>query len=205
MLIVNAVGHTSFTIKGVTYYIDNENTQKDDLLGSIKALVCHWTAGTLSQFYNGYHFNIGMIGNEVIVLKTLGLTQKGQHVWGRNTGMVGIALCAMKDWVIEPTIYQLDTMAILLAELSAWKQLNPESKITLPKKQVQGATLVTLDTSRNFNIIADHKEFAEADGYGSERQDIKQYMIPVRNKAIRYFKELKSGTRKFLFLDLIKE
>lgn len=211
MKIINAVNKNSIVINNKNYPIHFENSQKDDLLGSkILGLVCHWTAGDYDDFYDGYHFNIGFINNEVIVVKTLGNNQKGQHVWGRNTGMIGITLCAMKDWILEPNQYQLDIMSILIAEICAWKNLNPESKISLPKKQVQGDTLITLGGTQSFNLISDHREFAIADGYPSERQDINNskkkidYMVEVRAKAIKYYKELKANKRNFLFVDIIK-
>lgn len=204
MIQVNAVNKGLVIINKKNYFIHNENQQKQDPLGIVKGIVLHWTAGDHDDFYNGYHFNIGEINNLPVIIKTLGWNQKGQHLWGRNTGMIGITLCAMKDWKILPTQKQLDILPILIAEICAWKNLNPEGKISLANKKVVGQDLIDIGGFSNFDVISDHRTFAKKDGYGSERQDIKQYYLPAKEKAIIYFKELKSNKRKFHFLELLK-
>lgn len=205
MKIINAVGKSSFKLNNKTYYINNDNSQLNENMGKVIGIVLHWTAGDQKTFYNGYPINIGFIDNEVIVVKTIKFTQKGQHVWQRNSGLLGIALCAMKVWIIKPNEYQLDIMSLFIAEYCSWNKLDPEKTISLPEKKLVGITLVNTGRNKNFPIISDHRTFAEADGYGSERQDILNYYQPVREKAIQYYKELKNNKRKFQFLEILKE
>ena len=95
MKIINAVNKSNVVINKKTYYITPENEQKEQAMNDLEGVVLHWTAGTHSEFFDGYHFNVGFIDNEVVVLKTLGFNQKGKHLWGRNSGMVGVTLCAL--------------------------------------------------------------------------------------------------------------
>lgn len=204
MYILDGVNKSNVLVNNMSYPIVDENSQKNDSLGTIKGIVCHWTAGDYKTFFNGYHVNIGFINNQVVVVRTLDFKQKGQHLWGRNSNMLAITICAMKDWILKPNQYQLDTMSLIIAEVCCWYDLDPTGFLTLPRKQNQNNTLVTLEGNQTFNVISDHREFAIHDGYSSERQDIKEYMLPVRQKAIEYYKELKSGKRRFIFLDIIK-
>lgn len=211
MYIINAVNKDKVTIAGKVYLIHKENNQKQEPMSNPLGTVNHWTAGDYDDFYDGYHFNIGIINNQIAVVKTLNFNQKGQHLWGRNSGMIGITLCAMKDWILTPSFEQLDTMAILNAEICAWKNINPRGILKLPKMKVVGNSISFVGGSQNFNAISDHREFAIADGYGADRQDInntklkKDYMVTVREKTIIYFADLKAGRRKFLFADLLKD
>lgn len=210
MYIVNGVNKDSILINGKNYTIHKENSQKSEPMSNPLGNVNHWTAGDYDDFYDGYHFNIGIVNNQIAVVKTLNFNQKGQHLWGRNSGMIGITLCAMKDWVLFPTNEQLDTMAILNAEICAWKNINPKGILKLPRMKVTGNTISFVGGSQNFNAISDHREFAVADGYGASRQDInntkikRDYIIDVRQKTILYFNDLKADRRKFLFADLLK-
>lgn len=202
---INAVGKSSFKLNDKTHYIHNDNSQANETFKNVSGLVLHWTAGDYKTFFNGYHVNFGFIENEVIVVKTLNFNQKGQHVWQRNSNLIGLTLCSMKDWVLKPNEYQLDMLSLFIAEFCAWYNLNPENEITLPEKKLVGNTLVNTGKNKKFPIISDHRTFAESDGYASERQDIKDYYKPVRDKAIQYYKELKANKRKFVFLSLLKE
>lgn len=214
MKIIDASNKSVFKLFGKTYYIYKENSQKNELMGKILGLVPHWTAGTHSQFFDGYHVNFGFINNEVIVVKTLKFTQKGQHLWARNSGLIGLTLCAMKDWLLKPNKYQVDMMALFIAEYCCWYGLDPESEITLPEKyRVNYSTLGNTGKMKKFPVIADHRTYAVSDGYGSERQDILDskvkpevnYLIIVRDKAIKYYNELKNNKRTFQFLSILKE
>lgn len=213
MKIINASNKNSFKLFGKIYYIQKENSQKNETMGKVIGLVPHWTAGDYQTFFDGYHVNFGFINNEVIVVKTLLFSQKGQHLWARNSGMIGLVLCAMKDWLLKPNKYQVDMMALFIAEYCCWYGLDPESEVTLPEKyRVNYNTLGNTGKMKKFPIIADHRTYAESDGYGEERQDILDskvnpevnYYEIVRDRAISYYKQLKANKRKFVFLSLLK-
>lgn len=199
-------GIPSLLVENQKIKIARINSQKSEALGTIVGIVNHWTAGMFDTAFDDYHFNICLLGTKAVIVKTLNLTQKGQHVWGRNTGLVGVSLACMSNPKVKathPHPAQIEAMAVIEAELCAWKHLNPSGTISLPDKDNTGTALVNTGKYHNFNVISDHAEFAKEDRYFPDRWDIGEYQNIVRSKVIQYHKELKEGKRKFQFKELI--
>ncbi len=192
----------SFMQNKVKFQYISENESRREFYDNEKHIVNHWSAGRRNQLWDGYHFNITEINDQIFVFKTLKRKEKGQHLWGRNTGCIGNSICSMFEGD-KPTDGMIDTLALLNAEQCAWYGLNPEGTILLPKKKVIEGKLVTIAGNINAPIIADHKHFSDIE-YPSQRIDIGVYMITVKRKAIQYLKELKDGKRQFLFKEIIK-
>lgn len=193
----------AFSINGIKFNLLSDNTRGESS-GVEKHLVNHWTAGTATQLFNGYHYNITEVNNEVFVFKTLNRKEKGQHVWGRNTGAIGNTLCCMYNNK-KPTDKMIDALAILNAEQCAWYNIDPRKQIQLAKKKRTGVnSLVTVSGFINAPTVSDHSFFAKQDGYASDRWDIGDYMKIVYDKCLKYYDELKSGKRQFTFKEIIK-
>lgn len=193
----NAVKKDSIIIEGLKLPILKKNTQKNDPLGPIKGIVLHHTAGHYKDIYDDYHFNIPFIKNKASVVKTLNFSQKGQHIWGRNTGEIGISLDCLATPDIVPQYDQLDCMAILIAEICAWKRIDPKGT----HSSYNPNTGVLIPNAPN---ITDHKFYSSQkyDKYG--KIDIKDLDL-VLKLVDKYYKELKSNERQFMFVDLLKE
>ena len=101
---------------------------------------------------------------------------------------------------LQPTNNMLDTMAILAAEICAWKNISPVNKITLPKMHLGKV----IPGSINIDVIADHAMYAKEDGYKAERWDIGHYYNSVKSNTIKYFQDLKSDKREFIFVELLR-
>lgn len=63
--------------------------------GSIDRVYLHWTAGRYHEIYSDYHISIDSDGR--IYVPAADLTIRRSHTWKRNTGSVGIAVCACVD------------------------------------------------------------------------------------------------------------
>ena len=186
--------------------IHRENQQRGEFFGDVIGICLHWNAGWYHQAYDGYHLNVALTSKDSknpVVVQTLGLGEKGQHLYARNTGMVGISICCMAKPDVVPSIGQLDTTSILVAEISAWKRLDFKELI-LPKKQDINGKLVDIP-NKTIKVLSvtDHAEFARYD-YPSFRVDIGKYKKQVIDKARVYYNELKTGKRKFTYESIFK-
>ncbi len=197
-------GH--FVVNGVRFYFKRSNSQKSEPIGDLLFNVSHWTAGSPLTVYDDYHFNITEYDNVVYVFKTLKWSEKGQHLWGRNSNAIGYALCCMRTPKNTPTLNMLDALSTLKAETCAWKKIEPSKSIDLPKKKYtrldHRLALVDAPGKLVTPAITDHSFFGDNDGYGNI--DIKGHIGWVRKEALRVFSELKSGKRQFKFLELLK-
>lgn len=195
-----------FVANGVRFYFNRNNSQKNETLGDPLFNVCHWTAGSSLSIFDDYHFNITQYGNTVYVFKTLKWHEKGQHLWGRNSNAIGYTLCCMSSPNKIPTGNMLDALAVLIAEVCAWKHMEPSKNINLPRKKYMKLdhrlSLVNIPGEISAPIITDHSFFGDNDGYGNP--DIKKYIADIRKKAIKVFDELKSAKRQFVSLSLLK-
>lgn len=89
------------------------------------AFALHWTAGSHSTTFGYYHWNIQGSGK---VVPTLSERTRGAHVAGTNTGVIGVAWCAMAGGGMKAgrpfstsapiTPLMVERMACLLAERS---------------------------------------------------------------------------------------
>lgn len=60
--------------------------------GGFDRLYLHWTAGRYGEIYDDYHISID--GDGRVYLPDENLLIKRNHTWKRNSGAIGIALCA---------------------------------------------------------------------------------------------------------------
>ncbi len=121
-------------------YMRRENVDSTAELGTPNAITLHWSAGTHDQTFDHYHINITGDGTVVQTRPTHGTGSLGSHTWHRNTGNIGIGICAMADGVpITPA--QEDSAARTVAELMG----------------VYGIPITA---------VHDHVYYARLDGYG---------------------------------------
>lgn len=184
-----------------------ENTQKQEPMGQPKGIVLHWGANNRFNWADGYHFNICDFSGEIVVVQSLKLTEKGSHVWGRNSGLIGISMSCMATSKLFPTDGQQETTSILIAEFCAWKSLDINGEILLPEKKYYPKPDRLIDTGKmiKFPVVTDHAEYAQKDGYFPARWDIGKFKTPVIIRAKQIYSELKNGKgRKFQFLEILK-
>lgn len=192
-------------INDINFSYISENSSRKDFFDKEKHIVNHWTAGNRKNLYDGYHFNVTEINNQIYVFKTLKRKEKGQHIWGRNSGAIGNTMCCMSTKSDFPTANMIEALSILNAEQCAWYGLDIEKEIILPKKQrIDYDSLITVAWQIKAPVISDHSYFAKKDGYSQERWDIGSYIETITNKAIQYHKELKENKREFIFKEIIK-
>lgn len=163
---------------GYSLHLFAANEQKNSPLGTITRCVLHWTAGSGLQMWDDYHFNIALAGKSPVVVKTCSLTQKGQHLFKRNTGAVGFTFAAPGPNSVTPEMIEI--MAKLLGEFCYKHGLDPAGK-----------------TADGFYVIDDHAAYAKADGYFPDRWDIGTLMKPLRQKAIWYHQQCEKNGCEF--------
>lgn len=199
-------------------YLALENTQYWQEMGSILGIVFHWTAGPWSVAFDGYGDNIvyNPLTKKAHVVHCLKWSQKGSHIWGRNTGLWGISFASMKgatdikNHMGEfPVVDEMIRVgAIYTAELCAWKGINPQGVLELTKKQAQGNSLITVPGILKAPTITDHKFFADADGYSSHRWDIGGakgwIMESLMSQLLERYRALKDGKAKFEYLGILR-
>ena len=191
---------------GLVIQLYPANLQAHEPLGPVNGFTLHWEATDRDDAYNDYHQCIlhDPKGKRACIAKCLDLAQKGQHAWGRNTGLYGIALAAMATG-FPATQEELDAMSLSIAEGCFKLKLNPRGKLQLPKKKRVGNTLVTVAGFIEVPVVHDHAHLAARDGYKSERWDIGSQLpkahkynlyAPVVAEALVIYDELVSGKRK---------
>lgn len=91
-------------------------------LGRDVKIYLHWTAGRYGQKYDDYHINIDQDGS--LWASTDDLSEALAHTWHRNTGSVGVTLCACYGATTDnlgdyaPTAAQIEAMAQVVAVLA---------------------------------------------------------------------------------------
>lgn len=196
-------------------YLLKQNTQKNETMGKPLHIVFHHTAGHKNVVCDDYHFCGAEVEGKAYVVKTLKTNEKGQHLWGRNSGAIGYSLCSMAKTkagkFIQPSDQQLEHAGLWLGEYSAWKNLDIKGTISLINKDYipSTKTLESMGTYENYAIVADHGYFALHDRYYPDRWDIGEYAyteLQLRSATLR--KELltiKPGQRKNTYLTDIIE
>lgn len=166
-------------------------------LGPIRLITLHWTAGRHDQVFHDYHFCITGDGG---CRATLPLTVKGAHTWRRNSGNIGVALCAMADGhpvTQHPvTQHQRETAAAVVAELCHVHHLPLRGVVALPRLHLVGGQLVEAGGVIEAPTVADHAWFAKRDGYYPDRWDIGEEYLPLLSKAAWYLEQLRLGKRQ---------
>jgi hypothetical protein len=160
-------------------------------LGTPKLITLHWTAGNHTMTFPEYHWCIRGDGSRI---QTLPMAEKGAHCWRRNSGNIGVSMCAMADGY-PVTAAQREATAVLCAELAGVYGLDLSATILLPELHLIGDQLQPTGRRRSFQVLADHAAFARADGYYPDRWDIgDEYpLIVARARGARA--EIKAGKR----------
>lgn len=161
-------------------------------LGTPKLITLHWTAGSYTQTYPHYHFCV--LGNGT-TMRTLPLTDKGSHTWGRNTGNIGIAMCCMQNTRTMPTNRQIEETAALIADLSIQFNIGLDDVYPVQRHKVSNSIRVPIDGTIEVFRITDHAAYARADGYYPDRWDCGRYTNEIVKKAKWYAAEVNSGDR----------
>jgi hypothetical protein len=201
---------------GTLDLVTSDNNQRHDTLSAPEGIVMHWTADTnRMRVYAAYHFVIVDNGHEAAVIRTLRPAEKGQHAWGRNTGLIGLAYAATADSSLPnygpgaPTPRQRLAMQTLAAELCAWKHLDPRGTVSLPRKSSDSASIWTVPGTLVAPVLMSHQTLAMADGYSAERWDTGVLLAPDRLAAQAIYDELKGkpmadgSKRAFQFSSLL--
>lgn len=163
-------------------------------LGPPRLITLHWTAGDYRTTYDDYHFCVRGDGT---FLQTLSIKLKGGHTWRRNSGNIGISLCAMHPDNKSPvTAAQRETCARLVAELAGMFGLEISGTITLPELRLVGGQLESTGKMRRFPVVSDHATFARADGYYPDRWDIGPKYQPILRRARAIRAEILNGKRQ---------
>ena len=162
-------------------------------LGTPRLITLHWSAGGYEQTFPDYHFAILGSGE---VRQTLPIAVKGAHTWGRNSGNIGVSLCAMHPDGRHPvTAEQREACACLVAELCGIYGLELSGAVVLPEMRVDGGRIVPTGRSRTFPAVADHATFARADGYYPDRWDVGPEYAVITAKAKWYRAEIQARRR----------
>jgi hypothetical protein len=193
----------TFEFQGETFTFERANSQRHEAsIPPVKSAV-HWSAGNPKTVYDDYTFCITEVNKKIFIFKCLKWSEKGQHLWLRNSGTLGFSmLCFAKDEATMPTKDQIEYTALAIAEVYAWKKIDPRGKVSTYKisqgKVIPGSNL-EVDT------ISDHMSYAKSDGYYPDRVDVGVYLKPIRDRAVAIFDELKTpGKRKFQLLSLLE-
>lgn len=165
---------------GLNLTLHSANGQKNQPLGQPTQLVLHWTAGDYRGVWDDYHYCVAYdrSADRACIAKCLDITQKGQHLWKRNTGAIGLSFSAMADSRFAVTPKQKEAMALLVAELCF-------------KYSISMANVV------------DHAYWAKKDGYFPDRWDIGDLLTPLKKDAEVILKELQAGKRKITLTSIL--
>ncbi len=201
-----------------TVLLAAENDQAGQPMGEVEGLCFHWSAGRRITAWDGYHGGVAASpdGLVPIVVQCLGWNQKGKHLWGRNGSYWGMSLFGCKDmgWAGDrritwpgpeaPTPEMLEALAVYAAEVCAWKNLDPRGSHEAPHLVRQGERLVPSGRTIRMPNLSDHKDWAEKDGYASDRGDIGAYKAPLFARIVALYTELKANKRQFRHQALLK-
>lgn len=96
----------------------------------------HWTAGRYGQMFDDYHISIDQDGS--IWVSTDDFAETLAHTWHRNTGSVGVTLCACYGATTDnlgdyaPTAAQIEAMAQVVAVLAKalWLTIDRDRVLT---------------------------------------------------------------------------
>ena len=105
-------------------------------LGREPKIYLHWTAGKYDTTFSDYHINI--TGDGSIYVSTTVFSKTLSHTWRRNTGSIGIALCAcygatsndLGDYA--PTAKQIEVMSQVIDRVATalWLTIDKEHVMT---------------------------------------------------------------------------
>lgn len=165
---------------GLNLTLHTANGQKNQPLGKPTQIVLHWTAGDYRGVWDDYHYCVAYdrSSDRACIAKCLDINQKGQHLWKRNSGSIGLSFSAMADQRFKVTPKQIEAMALLIAELC--------HKYAIP-----------------MSAVVDHAYWAKKDGYFPDRWDIGDLLVPLKKQAEEILAELKKGSRKLTLVSIL--
>lgn len=156
--------------------------------------VFHVSAGSRTQAHPQYHLTA--VGDARRIVRMLPDTTPGAHVYGANSGTVGLALACGSgstysaapafDLVggVQPLPQQVEDLAAAAAEVAFKWRLD----LGGTRRLANGAVVPVLGT---------HRDYAVAGGYGADRFDPGGALAKaLRSKALWYHRALKRGARK---------
>ena len=161
-------------------------------MGSINLITLHWTGGSYTQTWPKYHFNVTGSGQ---TMRTLPLSEKGEHTWGRNTGNIGITMCCMANARTLPTMKQIEETAALIADLSIQFKIGFNDVYAAQRHKVINQTRIPIPGTVDVFRITDHAAYARVDGYYPDRWDCGRYTNEIIKKARWYAAEVEKGER----------
>jgi hypothetical protein len=166
---------------------------KKHLIGA----VLHWTAGNYTQTSSHYHFCItyDKTTGKAKVIQVRSVYERGEHIWHRNTGLVGFSICAEYSAAYPTQKVQKEALAKAVAEFCFIFDIDPD-------EQYQAKDLNTPGVWYNIDRVADHATYAKIDKYG--KVDITKYYDEVKGKIRWYLSKLKSGEHKIEYLTNIR-
>lgn len=106
------------------------------VLGREPKIYLHWTAGRYDTAFPDYHINI--TGDGRILIPSTCFSKTLNHTWRRNTGSIGIALCACYEATSNdlgeyaPTAKQIEVMAQVIDRVATalWLTINKQNVLT---------------------------------------------------------------------------
>lgn len=197
---------TSLTENGTLVSLHAANQQKREPVGKIQGLTLHWSAGSWVGCWDDYHVTVAFdkFSKKAVLVKCLETRAKGQHLWGRNTGMYAISFAAMADKSTPVTPEQLQLAGEFAGEACAWFHLDPRGTLTLPKMRAAGSSIVRIPGEIQVPVIHDHAALAKHDLYFPDRWDIDDLLDDVQRIARETYDALKSGKRQFKYAEVFQ-
>lgn len=159
-----------------------------------KGIAFHVSAGSRTQVHPQYHLTA--VGDARRVVRSLPDTTPGAHVYGANSGTVGLSLaCGAGSTYtaapafelrggVQPLPRQVEDLAAAAAEVCLKWALDPDGVRVLPNGQP-------------VLVLATHRDYAVAGGYAAHRFDPGgQFAAQLRTKARWYFAQTKALKRQ---------
>jgi hypothetical protein len=174
----------------------------------MQGITLHWSAGTYNQIFDGYAYCVvfNPKNGNVWIVKTLRATEKGYHLWGRNSGHMGVSFMAMRGASPDGHTGQYpipDVMAqaawAFVAEMCIDLKHKPDDMIAHAKKASNATQIWTVPGEIQMPFVADHRAFARKDGYPAARFDIGDFFPDWHNKILWYYGKFMTGDKPRLF------
>lgn len=171
-----------------------------------RVYVLHWQVTDYHTAYNDYHVVIAFnpANKQPFLLKVREFDVKGAHIWGRNSGMIGVSFAAAYDahpalasgksayyGPYPPTPEMCEMAAQFIAEHMAYRQHLPHDSFTLPKMTCNDTDIWVVPGETEVKIITDHKYLAGTDDYSGARWDTDAFTPGIINRVDVIYAELK--------------
>jgi hypothetical protein len=134
--------------------------------------------------------------------------EKGSHLWGRNSGIHGVTLCAAVGASPDgnygpnaPQPAQIALAAQYMAEVAVIHGIDIRGHIQVDHKRANGDATVLSNTGGRVEVprFWDHQGWAHMDNYAAWRWDCQGITPHVLGYAQGYFDEIHAGQRQLEF------